>query len=226
MTRYAPYHTVNTQTVQCSFGLSSSSRKYRHINDNALGIIRSTLNNGGFGPQPPNMNNNLGLPPNAGPMTTLAASYGRPMLHASGSSAVIAAAAGITELQQEKGLFSVSQLNIELTEQHVDISGRMEITCLATIPSAVGPGEQFADYKTYSIKVEVGRPEKETSTTSSTTPSIGMAALGNGITPSSTTSSINARDYGYVLTLTNILKDRQNDHNTSSLSYINVIEVQ
>lgn len=110
------------------------------------------MNSGGFGPQPPNLNNNLGLPANAGPMTTFAASYGRPTIHASGSSAVIAAAAAITDLQQEKGLFSVSQLNIELTEQHVDISGRMEITCLATIPSAVGPGEQFADYKTYSIK--------------------------------------------------------------------------
>uniref|UniRef100_A0A1B0AWN6 Uncharacterized protein n=1 Tax=Glossina palpalis gambiensis TaxID=67801 RepID=A0A1B0AWN6_9MUSC len=142
---------VNTPTPLIQ-GINSSSRKYRHINDNALGIIRSTLNSGGFGPEPPNLNNNLGLPANAGPMTTFAASYGRPTIHASGSSAVIAAAAAITDLQQEKGLFSVSQLNVELTEQHVDISGRMEITCLATIPSAVGPGEQFADYKTYSIK--------------------------------------------------------------------------
>ncbi|XP_037896455.1 uncharacterized protein LOC119641715 [Glossina fuscipes] len=204
------YDNKHMDTVKKHFDMkkhrNSSSRKYRHINDNALGIIRSTLNSGGFGPEPPNLNNNLGLPANAGPMTTFAASYGRPTIHASGSSAVIAAAAAITDLQQEKGLFSVSQLNVELTEQHVDISGRMEITCLATIPSAVGPGEQFADYKTYSIKLEVGRPEKETSTTtSSTTPSIGMAALGNGITPSSATTSINARDFGCVLTLTNML---------------------
>lgn len=131
---------------------NTSSRKYRHINENALGIIRSTLNSGGFGPQPPNMNNELGLPPNAGPMNAFAANYGRPLSHPGGGSGVAAAAAAVTEAQQEKGMFSVSQLNLELTEQHVGSNGRMELTCLATIPSAVGPGEQFADYKTYSIK--------------------------------------------------------------------------
>ncbi|XP_023291038.2 uncharacterized protein LOC111674613 isoform X2 [Lucilia cuprina] len=166
---------------------NSSSRKYRrHINENALGIIRSTLNSGGFGPQPPNMNNELGIPPNAGPMNAFAASYGRPLSHPGGGSGVAAAAAAVTEAQQEKGMFSVSQLNIELTEQHVGPNGRMELTCLSTIPSAVGPGEQFADYKTYSIKVDVGRTE--TTTISTTTPTIGMAALGNGVTPSSATS--------------------------------------
>lgn len=34
------------------------------------------------------------------------------------------------------------------------LNGRLEISCLATIPSHVQSGEQFADYKTYSIKSE------------------------------------------------------------------------
>jgi len=58
----------------------NSNRKYRrHINENALGIIRSTLNSGGFGPQAPNMNKELGIPSNAGPMNQLAAGYQRPL---------------------------------------------------------------------------------------------------------------------------------------------------
>jgi len=60
----------------------NSNRKYRrHINENALGIIRSTLNSGGFGPQAPNMNKELGIPSNAGPMNQLAAGYQRPLSH-------------------------------------------------------------------------------------------------------------------------------------------------
>ncbi|XP_030370904.1 uncharacterized protein LOC115621400 [Scaptodrosophila lebanonensis] len=158
---------------------NSSNRKYRrHINENALGIIRSTLNSGGFGPQPPNMNKELGIPPNAGPMNQLAAGYQRPLSHPGGGSGVAAAAAAVTAAQQEKGMFSISQLNIDLTEQHVDPNGRMEITCLSTIPSAVGQGEQYADYKTFSVKVEVER--QQASSTSTAPPSIGMAALGNG----------------------------------------------
>ncbi|XP_058984630.1 uncharacterized protein LOC101889950 [Musca domestica] len=167
---------------------SRNSRKYRHVHDNPLGIIRNTLNSGGFGPQPPNLNNELGIPPNAGPMNAFAATYGsRPLSHPGGGSGVAAAAAAVTEAQQEKGMFSVSQLNIELTEEHVLPNGKMELTCLATIPSAVGPGEEFADYKTYSIKVDVQR--LETTTFSTTTQSIGMAALGNGVTPSSAAST-------------------------------------
>ncbi|XP_013103892.2 uncharacterized protein LOC106084618 isoform X1 [Stomoxys calcitrans] len=177
------------ETVKKHFDVKKhrSNRKYRHINENALGIIRSTLNSGGFGPQPANINNELGIPPNAGPMNAFAASYGgRPLSHPGGGSGVAAAAAAVTEAQQEKGMFSVSQLNIELTEQHVGPNGKMELTCMATIPSAVGPGEDFADFKTYTIKVEVQR--METTTFSTTTQSIGMAALGNGATPSSATS--------------------------------------
>ncbi|XP_075161052.1 immunoglobulin domain-containing protein beaten path VII [Haematobia irritans] len=183
-------HHIET-TVKKHFDVKKhrGSRKYRrHINENALGIIRSTLNSGGFGPQPANINNELGIPPNAGPMNAFAASYGgRPLLHPGGGSGVAAAAAAVTEAQQEKGMFSVSQLNIELTEQHVGPNGKMELTCMATIPSAVGPGEDFADFKTYTIKVEVQR--LETTTFSTTTQNIGMAALGNGASPSSAMSS-------------------------------------
>ncbi|KAH8310357.1 hypothetical protein KR044_000906 [Drosophila immigrans] len=157
----------------------NSNRKYRrHINENALGIIRSTLNSGGFGPQAPNMNKELGIPSNAGPMNQLAAGYQRPLSHPGGSSGVAAAAAAVTAAQQEKGMFSISQLNLEITEQHVGSNGRMEITCLSTIPSAVGQGEQYADYKTFSVKVDIER--YQVSSTSTAPPSIGMAALGNG----------------------------------------------
>lgn len=131
----------------------NSNRKFRrHINENALGIIRSTLNSGGFGPQAPNINKELGIPSNAGPMNQLAAGYQRPLSHPGGGSAVAAAAAAVTAAQMEKGMFSISQLNLEITEQHVGSNGRMEITCLSTIPATVGQGEQYADYKTYSVK--------------------------------------------------------------------------
>lgn len=133
----------------------NANRKYRrHINENALGIIRSTLNSGGFGPQAPNMNKELGIPSNAGPMNQLAAGYQRPLSHPGGSSGVAAAAAAVTAAQQEKGMFSISQVNLEITEQHVGSNGRMEITCLSTIPATVGQGEQYADYKTFSVKGE------------------------------------------------------------------------
>lgn len=38
-----------------------------------------------------------------------------------------------------------------MSELHA-LNGRLEISCLATIPAHVKPGEQFADYKTYSVK--------------------------------------------------------------------------
>lgn len=46
---------------------------------------------------------------------------------------------------------SSSQLSIEVSELHA-LNGRLEISCLATIPAHVKPGEQYADYKTYSVK--------------------------------------------------------------------------
>ncbi|KAM8704832.1 hypothetical protein ACLKA7_009311 [Drosophila subpalustris] len=178
--------------------VTNSNRKFRrHINENALGIIRSTLNSGGFGPQAPNMNKELGIPSNAGPMNQLAAGYQRPLSHPGGSSGVAAAAAAVTAAQQEKGMYSISQLNLEITEQHVGSNGRMEITCLSTIPATVGQGEQYADYKTFSVKVEVER--HQVSSTSTAPPSIGMAALGNGNGHGNETSA-GWRARGVVLT--------------------------
>lgn len=46
------------------------------------------------------------------------------------------------------GQYTVGQLQIELSEDHIDSNGRLELTCLATIPAYVGAGEQYADYKT------------------------------------------------------------------------------
>lgn len=50
------------------------------------------------------------------------------------------------------GTYSSSQLSIEVSELHAGTNGRLEITCLSTIPASVGPGEQYADYKTFSVK--------------------------------------------------------------------------
>lgn len=44
-----------------------------------------------------------------------------------------------------------SQLSIEVSELHA-LNGRLEISCLATIPAHVKSGEQYSDYKTYSVK--------------------------------------------------------------------------
>lgn len=52
------------------------------------------------------------------------------------------------------GTYSSSQLSIEVSELHAGANGRLEITCLSTIPASVGPGEQYADYKTFSVKGE------------------------------------------------------------------------
>lgn len=56
-----------------------------------------------------------------------------------------------------KPYLASSMLVVEVSELHADMHGRLEITCLATIPAHVGPGEQFADYKTYSVKSEYRR---------------------------------------------------------------------
>lgn len=44
-----------------------------------------------------------------------------------------------------------SQLSIEVSGLQ-PLNGRLEITCLATIPAHVKIGEQYTDYKTYSVK--------------------------------------------------------------------------
>lgn len=48
---------------------------------------------------------------------------------------------------------SSSQLSIQVSELHADANGRLEISCLSTIPGKISPpDEMFADYKSYSIK--------------------------------------------------------------------------
>ncbi|CAO1390958.1 unnamed protein product, partial [Diamesa tonsa] len=73
------------------------------------------------------------------------------------------------------GMISSSQLSIEVSELHADINGRLEITCLATIPANVDPGEQYADFKTFSVKIDIEAAELTTQPPSM----VGMAALGN-----------------------------------------------
>ena len=51
-----------------------------------------------------------------------------------------------------KSTIASSQLSIPVIELEAGSNGKLEITCLATIPAHVGTGEQFADYKTYSVK--------------------------------------------------------------------------
>ncbi|XP_055539015.1 uncharacterized protein LOC129726403 [Wyeomyia smithii] len=50
---------------------------------------------------------------------------------------------------------SYSQLSIRITEALTNNLGRIEITCLATIPAHVEQGEQYADYKTSLIKLDI-----------------------------------------------------------------------
>lgn len=61
----------------------------------------------------------------------------------------------VNDLNNRNGhrtIASGSQLSIEVSDLTKTHNGRLEITCLATIPAHVGPGEQFADYKTSSVK--------------------------------------------------------------------------
>nr|XP_040222830.1 uncharacterized protein LOC120949533 [Anopheles coluzzii]XP_040222839.1 uncharacterized protein LOC120949533 [Anopheles coluzzii]XP_040222847.1 uncharacterized protein LOC120949533 [Anopheles coluzzii] len=70
---------------------------------------------------------------------------------------------------------SYSQLSIRITEALTNNVGRIEITCLATIPAHVEPGEQYADYKTSLIKLDIEQNDQ-----TSPQPSMsGMAAFGN-----------------------------------------------
>lgn len=59
---------------------------------------------------------------------------------------------GAIHRSSHKATISSSQLSVAVAELEPGSNGRLEITCLATIPAHVGPGEQFADYKTYSVK--------------------------------------------------------------------------
>jgi hypothetical protein len=39
-----------------------------------------------------------------------------------------------------------------VSELHFDANGRLELTCVSTIPASVGPDGQYADFKTTSVK--------------------------------------------------------------------------
>jgi hypothetical protein len=51
-----------------------------------------------------------------------------------------------------RATYSSSQLSIKVSELHADSNGRLEISCVSTIPAKVGDGGMFADYKSYSVK--------------------------------------------------------------------------
>lgn len=53
--------------------------------------------------------------------------------------------------------YSSSQLSIEVSKLHAGANGRLEITCLATIPAQIGIDEEYADYKTHSVKGELAK---------------------------------------------------------------------
>ncbi|XP_065075386.1 uncharacterized protein beat-VII [Ochlerotatus camptorhynchus] len=57
--------------------------------------------------------------------------------------------------RKHRPVASHSQLAIRITEALTNNVGRIEITCLATIPAHVEPGEQYADYKTSLIKLDI-----------------------------------------------------------------------
>lgn len=51
-----------------------------------------------------------------------------------------------------RATYSSSQLSIKVSDLHAGLNGRLEISCMGTIPAKVGKGEMFADYKSYSVK--------------------------------------------------------------------------
>lgn len=48
--------------------------------------------------------------------------------------------------------YSSSQLNVKVSELHAGANGRLEISCVSTIPAKVGKGDAFADFKSYNVK--------------------------------------------------------------------------
>lgn len=51
-----------------------------------------------------------------------------------------------------KATIASSQLSVPVSELEPSVNGKLEITCLATIPAHVEDLEQYADYKTTSVK--------------------------------------------------------------------------
>lgn len=54
--------------------------------------------------------------------------------------------------KQHSLTYSSSQLSIEVSKLHAGANGRLEITCTSTIPATIPTHEQFADYKSVSVK--------------------------------------------------------------------------
>ncbi|XP_044727071.1 uncharacterized protein LOC123290806 [Chrysoperla carnea] len=50
---------------------------------------------------------------------------------------------------------SVSQLSVEVSELHAGDSGKLELTCVATIPGYLGHGEKYADIRTHTVTIDV-----------------------------------------------------------------------
>uniref|UniRef100_A0A182Q9I8 Ig-like domain-containing protein n=1 Tax=Anopheles farauti TaxID=69004 RepID=A0A182Q9I8_9DIPT len=92
---------------------------------------------------------------------------------------------------------SYSQLSIRITEALTNNLGRIEITCLATIPAHVEPGEQYADYKTSLIKLDIEQNDQ-----TSPQPSMsGMAAFGNSGAAQNSFHSVHVRSWSSVALL-------------------------
>lgn len=56
------------------------------------------------------------------------------------------------KLVMNRATHSSSQLSIKVSELHADANGRLEISCMSTIPPKVEQGEMYADFKSYSVK--------------------------------------------------------------------------
>lgn len=50
--------------------------------------------------------------------------------------------------------FSSSELRIRVSELHADENGRLEISCVSTIPAKVGKNETYADFQVLSVRGE------------------------------------------------------------------------
>ncbi|KAG5682634.1 hypothetical protein PVAND_011973 [Polypedilum vanderplanki] len=79
--------------------------------------------------------------------------------------------------------YSSSQLSIQVSELHADDNGRLEISCISTIPAKISPPlDTFPDFKSYSVKIDVKTTEPSTTHSS---PSPTVAALSGSNAPKS-----------------------------------------
>lgn len=50
--------------------------------------------------------------------------------------------------------YSSSELRVQVSELHGDANGRLEISCVSTIPAKVGKNEAYADFRVFSVRGE------------------------------------------------------------------------